>query len=261
MTELLGAEAPMAETAAPMIDPRVLLRYGTTTVGVITAVGPRGVNVMAAEWTYLVARQPPHFAVGLQTTNYSTRLVLERREFGLTLCDASMASLANFAGSFSGADVDKSRVSGVDLRDPVATTTPTVVGGSLSAECRVVHVVDLPGYALVVGEARWLHVDLAANDDPLVKHGGMHRLGEPIRSAEVTAAATRRADGSVRVCASAQGVSGEALWSVTDVDGVVLRAEVAGEDLDVVVSVPPGADALVVARADCRSTRVVLPAR
>jgi flavin reductase (DIM6/NTAB) family NADH-FMN oxidoreductase RutF len=240
--------------AEPMIDPYALLRYSTSTVGLITSVGPRGVNVMAAEWTHLVARVPPHFAVSLQTSNYSTKLIVDRGEFGVTLADSRLASLANFAGSFSGAEVDKSLPSGTRLRAPVTTGTPTIDGGTLSAECRVVHVVDLPGYSLVIGEAVWLTVDPAANADPLVKHGAMHRIGEPIRSMTITASVTRTDDGSMRVCASAQGVRDDVPWTVGAGD-VVLHTELAGEDLDVTLPPPPTAETIVVSRPDCRPAR------
>ncbi len=78
-------------------------------------------------------------------------------------------------------------------------------------------VVDLPDYALIVGEALWVTTDNVANKDPLVKHGRMYRLGEEIRSMAVTASATRCRDGSLRVCASAQGVDPQrdVPWTVT----------------------------------------------
>lgn len=259
----------MTTFARSGVEVRNLLQFGTSTVGLITAVGQHAVNVMSAEWTYLVARRPPHFAVGCQTTNYTTQLILDRGEFGLTLCDASMASLANFAGSFSGADIDKSRISGVRLRDPVVTTTPTVAAGSLNAECRVLAVVNLPDYALIVGEALWVTTDNMANKDPLVKHGRMYRLGEEIKSMAVTASATRCRDGSVRVCASAQGVDAapDVPWTVNfrSRDGKpdqLLHTRTDGAQLDVVVQLPqcplPG-DVLVVARPGCWPASVALP--
>lgn len=246
-------------TTQSAVGARNILRYGTSTVGVITALGPTGVNVMSAEWTYLVARNPPHFAIGCQISNHSTGLILERGEFGLTLCDASMAPLANFAGSFTGAEIDKSRISGVRLADPVAIATPTVDGGTLRAECRVVNVVDLPDYKLIIGEALHLTVDDESNVDPLVKHGGMFRLGEEILSKAITAAATRLADGSVRVCASVQGAETEEdVWTIS-LGEIELHSTVEGEDLDVIVRLPEPGDHLVVARTGCRSARVALP--
>ncbi|MDQ3404791.1 MAG: flavin reductase family protein [Actinomycetota bacterium] len=250
-------------TTQPVVGIPDLLRYGTSTVGLITTVGSRGVNMMAAEWTYLVARQPPHFAVGCQLTNHSTDLIVERGEFGLTLCDASMTGLADFAGSFSGVDVDKSAVSGVTLRDPVVLGTPVVDGGTLRAECRVVHVVELPAYRLIIGEAVWLEADERANQDPLVKHGGMYRLGERVRAATVTASATRLPDGDVRVCATAQGAEADKVpWTVSLGDDTPVATSHAGTDLDVVLTLPrppePG-ETLVVARPGYSCARVRLP--
>ncbi|MGH3866694.1 MAG: hypothetical protein ACRDQ4_11255 [Pseudonocardiaceae bacterium] len=66
----------MTTFARPPVEVGKLLGFGTSTVGIITALGRHAVNVMSAEWTYLVAKRPPHFAVGCQTTNYTTRLIL-----------------------------------------------------------------------------------------------------------------------------------------------------------------------------------------
>lgn len=241
-----------------------LLRYSTSTVGLITTVDARGaVNLMSAEWTHMVAREPPHFAVAFQETNHSTGLVLERGEFGLVLCDASMAGLADFAGSFSGAEMDKSGASGVRLRDPVATGTPVVDGGVLRAECRVVHAIELPGYVLVVGEAVWLEADQEANRDPLVKHGRMYRLGEQIRARAVTVSATPLPGGAVQVCATAQGASRVAVrWTISRGDTPV-HTETAGTDLDVVLTqahLAGTTGALRVARPGYGSASVDLPA-
>jgi flavin reductase (DIM6/NTAB) family NADH-FMN oxidoreductase RutF len=244
------------------VDLRKLLWYGTSTIGLITSMDGDRVNVMAAEWTYMVARRPPHFAIGCKVANHSTDLIRARGEFGLTLCDASMAGLAEFVGNFSGAEVDKTQASAIRMRDPVATATPTVLGGPLSAECRVVRVVDLPEYALIIGEALWLTVDDVANDDPLVKHGGMYRLGAEIRSMAIHASLAECEHDHLRVCATAQGVDEEQPWSVTLAStSRLLHTEIAGDCLDVCMQPPDDAapgDHLVVARPDCPPVRVPL---
>ncbi|MBF6062950.1 flavin reductase family protein [Nocardia terpenica] len=241
-----------------------LLRQGCSRIGIVSTVGPRGANLMAAEWTYLVALRPLHFAIGLQLTNYSTQLIRDRGEFGLTLCDTSLAPVVDFVGHFSGADTDKSRIGGVELREPVVTTTPTLVGGYLNAECRVVSVVELPEYALIIGEAVWTRKDKAADHDPLIRHGGMYSLGQEIRRMIITASATGLDDGRVRVCATAQGADRDRTepWTITlGSTGRLLHTAKASNLLDTTIEVPahvPG-DRLVIERPDCRSADVPLP--
>jgi len=185
-----------------------LFRFLTTSVGLVVAKREHGVNVMSAEWTYFVAREPLHIAVGINDDAYTQRLVEEAGEFSVTLCSASQASIANFAGSVSGADIDKTSSRRVELVPAVVTSTPRVAGGVLSAECRLVAALDLPGYKLLVGEALAVRTDERENEDPLVKHGGMYRLGEPICDDAIAAAAEIVADDAgapvVRVAASVQ---------------------------------------------------------
>lgn len=244
---------------------RELLRNGCSRVGIISTVGPKGVNLMTAEWTYLVALRPLHFAIGLGLGTYSVELIRARGEFGLTLCDSSLAPVADFVGSFSGAEIDKSQVSGVDLRAPAVTGTPTVRGGYLNAECRVVSVVELPDYALIIGEAVSTVTDTAARSDPLVRNGRLYRLGEEVCSLVVTASATRIDGGRIRVCATAQGADRERLapWSITlSSTGRLLYTGKACHTLDTVIEVPesgaPG-DYLVIDRPDCRPANAALP--
>jgi flavin reductase (DIM6/NTAB) family NADH-FMN oxidoreductase RutF len=195
-----------------------LFRFLTTTVGLVTARDELGVNVMAAEWTYFVARDPLHIAVGIGDAGYTQGLIEESGEFAVTICSASQAPLANFMGSFSGVDVDKSSSELLELVPGVAISTPRVAGGVFSAECRVTDHLDLPGYKLFVGEALAAEFDEDASLEPLVKHGCMYRLGEPISDETMVVAAELVDDEppTIRVAASVQG--GERLdapWTVS----------------------------------------------
>jgi flavin reductase (DIM6/NTAB) family NADH-FMN oxidoreductase RutF len=197
--------------------PHQLFRYLTTTVGLVVARHEAGVNVMAAEWTYFVAREPLHLAVAIGDGAYTQGLVEEAGEFSVTLCSASQAALANFVGSFSGAEIDKASSELVRLVPSVAIATPHVADGVFSAECRLVEHVELPRYKLFIGEALAVHADDDACQDPLVKHGAMYRLGEPIFDDRIAAAA-ELVDGdppALRVAASLQaGERQDAPWTV-----------------------------------------------
>jgi len=195
-----------------------VFRYLTTTVGLVCARDELGVNVMAAEWTYFVARDPLHVAVGIGDAGYTQGLIEESGEFAVTLCSASQAPLANFVGSFSGADVDKTSSRLLELVPGVVLSTPRVAGGVFSAECRVTDELDLPGYKLFVGEALAVEIDEDASHEPLVKHGSMYCLGEPILDDTMVVAAELVDDDppTIRVAASVQ--SGERLdapWTVS----------------------------------------------
>lgn len=238
---------------------RNLWKHSTSTVALVTSRRGDGVNVMAAEWTYFVAKEPPHIAVCVHDDNLTQELVLTSGEFGVTLCSADQAPIADFVGSVSGRDVDKTTSELVELVAPVETSTPCVAGGVLRAECAVRHVVELPSYRLVVGTVLHAEVDEDASRTPLVKHGAMYHLGEPIVRDRIVAAAELVAGEGGRaellVCATgpfvAAGVTEVDVDLVADTGRWSLGRVALDEYGDVVAqaALPPGVDGDVVAGA------------
>lgn len=193
-----------------------LSAVATTSVGLITSGGSDAYNVMAAEWTYLVAREPLHIAVAVTSSAASQSNIIESRQFGVTLCDASQAALAAFAGSFSISEVDKASSQSFEFVESSAIAPPCVDGGLLRAECNVVKVVNLPGYALIIGEAVHWTADETKLDRPLVKHGGFFNLGSVIERTEVVLGA-RFADDSLILAVTAPHLK-DKFWSVEAFD-------------------------------------------
>jgi flavin reductase (DIM6/NTAB) family NADH-FMN oxidoreductase RutF len=162
-------------------------KHLTTTVGLVSSGHDNGVNIMAAEWTYFLNKDPLYIAVGLSKRSVSRKLIKRSGEFSVTLCAESQAEAADFAGSFSGLDVDKSSSEAFTLRAPAVIATPWVEGGVAAFECVVRRVVRLPDYHLFIAEAVAAHID--SDRRPLVKHGPMYALGDPVEKTAVVAAA------------------------------------------------------------------------
>jgi flavin reductase (DIM6/NTAB) family NADH-FMN oxidoreductase RutF len=173
----------------------------TSTVGLVAVPGPRGVNVMACEWSYFVNKEPLYAAVVLGPRTASHELIADAGRFAVTFCADDQAELADFAGSCSVAEVDKATSEAILFGTP--TVTPWVAGGVLAVECELRQVVPLPVHTMYLGEVVAAH-ESAWPRRPLVKHGAMHALGAPIqRTAAVTA--TRRLGGGLRVAATGPG--------------------------------------------------------
>lgn len=200
---------------------RNLAEYLTSTVGLICTRHADGINIMAAEWTYLVSKEPPQAAVVISDEAFTQAAALGAGEFSVTLCSADQAALADFAGSVSGRDIDKTSSDLVELREPVAISTPWVGGGLAALECRITQVVELPGYQMLIGEVLATHADEAKLGDPLVKHGAMYSLGAPLHRCAVVAAAGFSAGTRPRVRVAAAGHSSDesAVWQVFLSDG------------------------------------------
>lgn len=199
-----------------------LWRHLTTTVGLVTSGCGDRINVMAAEWTYFVNKDPLYIAVGLSRRSVSRELILHSGELSVTLCSESQAEAANFAGSFSGRDIDKTSSEAFVLRSPTVTSTPWVAGGLAAFECVVRRLVRLPDYHLFVAEAVAAHV--ANSVRPLVKHTGMYALGDRLDQTAVVAAAQLLGGSGdektlgLRVAATGQSPDPRSSWRLALVD-------------------------------------------
>ncbi len=193
----------------------------TSTVGLVCVRHDGGTDVMAAEWSYFVNKRPLCAAVVLGPRAASRRFLESAGEFSVTLCAEEQAALADFAGSFSVTDVDKTGSDLVRLGAPEATATPWVTGGVLAVECRLRQAVPLPVHTLFIGEVVAAHLP-ERPPRPLVKHGAMHTLGEPVRRTGIVASAElRHGDGDVlRVAATGPAADGPGVWRVTLLDTV-----------------------------------------
>ncbi|MGH3345220.1 MAG: flavin reductase family protein [Carbonactinosporaceae bacterium] len=228
-----GPQPPASdqETAVQQSLTRYLTSQLTSTVGLVSARRGMGTNVMAAEWTYFVSKAPPHVAVVLSDDALTQQLLAEAQEFAVTLCAESQAALADFLGSVSGRDIDKTTSHLLTLRAPTVITTPWVGGGVVALECTVSQTVQLPGYRMFIGEVVAVHGSPDSDPRPLVKHGGMYRLGSAIERQSVVAAA-ELAGGerpAIRVAAAGPGAAEDSPWRVSLVawDG---RHVLLGED-------------------------------
>ncbi|SDT54945.1 flavin reductase family protein [Actinoplanes derwentensis] len=201
-------------------------RQSTGTVGLVAVDGPRGVNVMACEWSYFVNKDPVWVAVILGPRTASKALIEAAGRFAVTFCCEAQAALADFVGSCSVTEVDKA-TSGALTLEP-GEHTPYVAGGVVAVECELRQIVPLPVHTMYLARVTAEHLPPIAGR-PLVKHRGMYGLGQALPRTEVVAA-TRRLDGDrARVIATGPPPDGR---------------------LDTEVRVPPGTWRVVVERGD-----------
>lgn len=194
--------------------PGQLWKKATSTIGLVAVRHDHGVNVMSAEWSYFVNKDPLYAAVVLSPRADTRELLPLQGEFSLTLCSEEQAELADFAGSFSLGQVDKTGSELIELGTPQATGTPWVTGGVVALECVLRETVPLPVHTMFVGEVVAAHLP-EAERRPLVKHGPMHALGAPVRRTAVVTAAEITPDGTLRVAATGPTAQGADVWRVS----------------------------------------------
>lgn len=205
----------------PRDIPANLWKRLTSTVGLVCVRDEDGTtNVMSAEWSYFVNKQPLYAAVVLGPRSASRELIACTGEFSVTFCSEDQAELADFAGSFSRTDIDKTGSALVRLAGPEATGTPWATGGVAAVECELRQIVEFPVHRMYVGEVVAAHVSDPPLG-PLVKHGAMHLLGAPAERTEIVVSAQLLPGGeALRVAAtSPSAVSGSWRMSLLTDDG------------------------------------------
>jgi len=170
-------------------SPRDAYRAFTTTVALITTNGPKGPNVMAAEWTFHVSYDPFLISVHIDPENVTHGEILAAGEFGVNLVAVDQVAGMAFAGHFSKADTDKLSSEAYETYPAEKIGAPMIRGSLLNAECRLVQHVPIGDHTAFIGEVVEFSVD--PSKEPLVLHKGSRRLGERIlRSPAVVVAAT-----------------------------------------------------------------------
>lgn len=170
-------------------DLREAFRSFTTTVALITTNGPRGPNVMAAEWTFNVSYRPFLIAVAIDPENVTHDEILAAKEFGVNLVSPDLVDAMGFAGHYSKADTDKLSSDLFRTYPARKIRAPMVEGCVLNAECRLVEHHTFGDHTLFVGEVVNFRVE--PSREPLVLHRGSHHLGPRIdRRPRIIASAT-----------------------------------------------------------------------
>lgn len=179
----------------------------TSTVGLVGVRCGALTNVMAAEWSYFVNKTPLYAAVVLGPRAATGALIAEAGEFSLTLCGEDQAELADFASGFSVADVDKTTSELIEFGAPRVIGSPWVDSGLLAVECVIRETVRFPGHTMYAGEVVPAHLP-EDPPRPLVKHGAMYGLGEPVLPTAIVAAAQLLPGRLMRVAATGGGRAG-----------------------------------------------------
>lgn len=153
-------------------------RAFTTTCALITTNGPRGPNVMAAEWTFNVSYDPFLILIAIDPENRTHDMIRESGEFGVNLVTEEQIAAMGFAGHYSKSETDKLSSELFETVPARTIKAPMLKGSLLNAECRLVREVPLGDHTGFLGEV----VSFSADPEgwPIVLHHGSHRVGDRI---------------------------------------------------------------------------------
>ena len=146
-------------------------------------------NIITIGWTGILATKPPKTYISVRPERYSYKILKESGEFVINLASKSLAYETDFAGIYSGKNVDKFDKLGLTKYPSEKVACPTIAECPVSIECRVSEVIPMGTHDVFVadilavscreeivdGEGR---ADFALADLLAYAHGEYFALGE-----------------------------------------------------------------------------------
>lgn len=153
-----------------------------TNVGLITSNCPYDHNVMACEWTHQLSYDPFLIAVCIRPHKATFINIKDTKAFGVNIAASDQHWIAGIAGNNSGKTVDKIQVLkelGVTFYPAGSIDVLLINGAAMTAECRLVKLVDIGDHPLLIGEAT---IVSDHEKSPLLYHRGKYfKLGERLK--------------------------------------------------------------------------------
>jgi flavin reductase (DIM6/NTAB) family NADH-FMN oxidoreductase RutF len=126
-------------------------------VFVVTKSAEGRVNFMPCGWNMKVSGNPPMVAISMFKNASSHDVVLQTKEFVLSVPNGDMEELIMYSATSHGAEVDKVVGSGAVMADSVDVNPPRLAVARASYECKLTETVDCGEATLVVAEIVHAH--------------------------------------------------------------------------------------------------------
>lgn len=114
-------------------------------------------NIMALSWWTYASNHPATLAIFLSQKGYSSELIKETGEFGLSVVDAALKEAAFKCGTCSGREMNKAEAFGIELMDSEKIDTQLVKAHRVAFECRLIQILPVQDHYLLVGGVIALH--------------------------------------------------------------------------------------------------------
>ncbi|MBI4360170.1 flavin reductase family protein [Candidatus Micrarchaeota archaeon] len=151
-------------------------------VGLITTRGPAGDDVMAAEWTHVIAHEPCLVMVHVGKNTATAENISASKAFGANIAAENQDWVAKMVGGESGYDVDKVaalKELGVEFYPAEKIDGFMVKDAAANLECAVIDEMDVAGYRAFIGRVVAL---CGTRQEPLVYSQGKYfKRGERVQ--------------------------------------------------------------------------------
>ena len=107
-------------------------------VALVTCCDKAGIpNVLSVTWSMPVSHEPPMVAIGIASSRYSHRLIIQTKHFVLNIVGQNFLEAVEACGAVSGATTDKFAQAGLCLGKSLFVRPPRIIGALGYLECRV----------------------------------------------------------------------------------------------------------------------------
>jgi len=148
-------------------------------VTIVTVKQGDRLNAMTAAWAIPVSHRPALVVVHVAPQRHTHDLVMEAKEFGLSILAEDQMDLSQHAGTVSGSTVDKFADGKLKTKQPTVISTPLIEGCAATIECKLEKAIAMGDHTIFVGRVVALERDPERR--PLLLHRGIYySLGDVI---------------------------------------------------------------------------------
>jgi flavin reductase (DIM6/NTAB) family NADH-FMN oxidoreductase RutF len=148
-------------------------------VAVVTVKKDEKVNAMTAAWTIPVSHRPALVVVHIAPQRFTHDLIMETKEFGLSILSDDQVDVAQYAGTVSGRKLDKFADDVLKQRSSKVIAAPVLEGCVATMECKLEKAISMGDHTIFVGRVVAMESD--PQKRPLLLHKGVYyRVGESV---------------------------------------------------------------------------------
>ena len=126
----------------------------------ITSVDKNGKpNVMTASWNMKVSYKPPMLAIAIQDSKNTHKLILESKEFTVSIPSPELREQIEYFGSVSGVNEDKFAISGIKTQRATNIKPPILSDARINFECKLHSYVKPADHYVFFGEIVAAHLN------------------------------------------------------------------------------------------------------
>lgn len=148
-------------------------------VSVVTVKHDGKLNAMTAAWAIPVSHRPALVVVHIAPQRYTHDLIMDTKEFGLSILAEDQMEISQHAGTVSGRKTDKFDGDTLRPKPSKVIQAPVLEGCAATMECKLEKAISMGDHTIFVGRVVAMESD--PEKKPLIIHRGVYyRFGDSV---------------------------------------------------------------------------------